>query len=189
MTYAMPRGALDLLEPALRGRRNAPACLLLATFIARFWSMPHRIILAFCLDRRELAAHPELGLSEYRIRGAIRTLEEIGFLDRQEMRGSRFQRTEAGLHRRPISFRFGADYRQEFLLANAKSRRIERRPLKRAAPNTDLSRKGELFGAGAGRAPCTAVAVQAELGLAGSQPMPMLSLEARQTRIVTGRRW
>ena len=37
---------------------------------------------AFPIDRRELAEHAALGLTEARVRGAIRTLEEVGFLDR-----------------------------------------------------------------------------------------------------------
>ena len=62
--------------------RNRESAFALAVFLARFWSTPSRIVDAFPIDRRELAEHGELDLTEKRIRSAIRTLEEVGFLDR-----------------------------------------------------------------------------------------------------------
>jgi hypothetical protein len=44
------------------------------------------------------------------VRGAIRVLEEIGFLDRAVASGSRYKATEDGLHRKPVLFMFGSDY-------------------------------------------------------------------------------
>ena len=72
----------DRLAAALTPYRNSDAAFALATFLGRFWSMPARLLAAFPIDRRELADHAALGLTEARVRGAIRTLEEVGFLDR-----------------------------------------------------------------------------------------------------------
>jgi len=89
--------------------------LSLATFLARLWTAPNRLGLAFPIDRRALAGHRDLELSEARIRGAICLLEEVGLLEREEtFPGAKFQRTAEGLHRRPILFRFGPDFLELF---------------------------------------------------------------------------
>jgi hypothetical protein len=86
------------------------------------WSAPKRLLAAFPIDRRAVAGREDLGLSEARVRGAIAALEEIGFLARYEAEpGRRYQRTEEGLHRRPILFRFGEEYGVEFGKANARA--------------------------------------------------------------------
>ena len=96
--------------------------LSLATFLARLWTAPNRLGLAFPIDRRALAGHRDLELSEARIRGAICLLEEVGLLEREEtFPGAKFQRTAEGLHRRPILFRFGPKFLELF--------RSARRPL------------------------------------------------------------
>src|SRR4051812_38536021 len=120
--YRLPRAVADRLEAALRGRKNAEAALALATWLARFWSAPRRLLAAFPIDRRAIAGRDDLGLSEGRVRGAIAALEAIGFLDRQEpAAGKRYQRTEEGLHRRPMLFRFGEEYGVAFAKANARA--------------------------------------------------------------------
>src|SRR4051794_24422939 len=92
------------------------------------------------LDRRALAPVEALGLTEARIRGAIRALEAAGFLERMPIGGRTHQRTPDGLHRKPIAFTFGGDYRAAFALANrraekARERRLgDRRCLTPAAP-------------------------------------------------------
>jgi hypothetical protein len=43
--------------------------LALAVFLSRFWSMPGRVALPFPIDRRALAGHRELGLTEGRVKG------------------------------------------------------------------------------------------------------------------------
>ena len=48
----------------------------------------------------------------------MRTLEEIGFLDRAVPSGSRYKPTEDGLRRKPIRFQFGSDYAPAFIAAN-----------------------------------------------------------------------
>jgi hypothetical protein len=90
----------------------------LATFLGRFWSTPGRLLSAFPIDRRELADHAALGLTEARVRGAIKTLEEVGFLDRAVRSGSTHRPTPDGLHRKPVLFMFGAEYGLLFSAAN-----------------------------------------------------------------------
>jgi hypothetical protein len=107
--YRLPRDVHDRLTAALTPFRNREAAFALATFVARFWSTPNRIIDAFPIDRRELADRQDLELSEKQIRSAIRTLEEVGFLDRTLSSGSRYKATEEGLRRKPIRFQFGAE--------------------------------------------------------------------------------
>src|SRR5215204_408435 len=80
--YRLPRDVQDWLSSALTSYRNRDAAFALAVFIGRFWSAPGRIEQTFPIDRRALANHPDLGLTEAKVRGAIRTLETVGFLDR-----------------------------------------------------------------------------------------------------------
>ena len=139
--YRLPRAVADRLETALQGRKNAPACLALAHFIARFWSSPRRLLCAFPIDRRALAEHEALGLSEARVRGALAVLVEIGFLARYEPEaGKKYQRTETGLQRRAILHRFGEEYAVAFAAANARAHKARgteapaRRPIPRLEP-------------------------------------------------------
>src|SRR3954452_1087377 len=71
--YHLPHDVRDRLSAALAPFRNREAAYALATFLARFWSVPGRIDLGFAIDRRALAGHPDLRLTEKRIRSAIRT--------------------------------------------------------------------------------------------------------------------
>src|SRR4051812_43161629 len=86
--YRLPHDVRDRLAAALAPYRNRDAAFALAAFLARFWSTPARLLTAFPIDRRELADHAGLGLSESRVRGAVKVLEEIGFLDRAVRSGS-----------------------------------------------------------------------------------------------------
>jgi hypothetical protein len=127
--YRLPRAVQERLSIALEPFRNRAAALALAEFLGRFWSAPSRIVQAFHVDRRALCLSEALGLSEDRIRGALKTLETIGFLDRVEQQGSRYKATEDGLHRKPIFFRFALDYRGLFEVANKAYRRAKERLL------------------------------------------------------------
>jgi hypothetical protein len=111
----------DHLEAALAPFRNRESAFTLAQFLARFWSAPGRLVEAFHIDRRALAEHGELDLTEKRIRSAIRTLEEVGFIDRAVSSGSKYKPTENGLHRKPIRFQFGAEYFPLFDAANKRA--------------------------------------------------------------------
>src|SRR3954452_23241837 len=99
--YRLPRDVRDRLATALVPYRNREAAFALATFLGRFWSTPSRLLTAFPIDRRELAEHAALGLTEAQVRGATKTLEEVAFLDRVVRSGSTHQPTVDGLHRRP----------------------------------------------------------------------------------------
>src|SRR3954451_2554189 len=102
--YRLPRDVRDRLVAVLVPFRNRDAAFALATFLGRFWSAPNRLLSAFPIDRRELADHAALGLTEARVRGVIRTLEEVGFLDRAVASGSTHRPTPDGLHRKPVLF-------------------------------------------------------------------------------------
>src|SRR3954464_8293971 len=119
--YRLPRDVRDRLATALAPFRNRDAAFALATFLGRFWSTPMRLLTAFPIDRRELADHVALGLTEARVRGAIRTLEEVGFLNRAVASGSTHRPTPDGLHRRPVLFMFGSDYGSLFIMANRRA--------------------------------------------------------------------
>src|SRR3954469_2155079 len=80
--YRLPHDVCDRLVSALAPARNRAAALALAVFLGRFWSIPSRIMSAFLIDRRELADRADLGLTEAQVRGAVRALEEVAFLDR-----------------------------------------------------------------------------------------------------------
>jgi hypothetical protein len=132
----LPRDVQDRLITALASFKNRDAAFTLAVFIARFHSAPGRIIDAFPIDRRALAGRPDLGLTEDRVRGAIRTLEAVGFLDRAMASGSTHQKTSDGeLHRKPIFFQIGSDYAPSFLAANRRAAVAhDRRSGERRAP-------------------------------------------------------
>jgi hypothetical protein len=138
--YRLPREVRDRLAAAMAPYRNREAAFTLATFLGRFWSSPKRIMDAFPIDRRELAGREDLGLTEAKVRGAIRVLEEIGFLDRAiPLSGSRYKATEDGLHRKPILFVFGSEYAPAFNRANSRAAAArgghlgERRPISPAS--------------------------------------------------------
>src|SRR5215213_11975354 len=120
-TYRLPHEVRDRLIAALAPYRNREAAYRLAVFLGRFWSMPGRVALPFPIDRRALADHQDLGLSEARVRGAIRALEEIGFLARAVTFGSRYRATAQGLHRKPVPFQFGSEYAPLFIAANRRA--------------------------------------------------------------------
>src|SRR5215216_4753915 len=95
-TYRLPHDVQDRLVASLAPFRNRDAAFALAKFLARFWSAPGRVVGSFPIDRRALADHPDLGLTEARVRGAIRVLEEIGFLARALTSGSDYKATPDG---------------------------------------------------------------------------------------------
>src|SRR3954466_1581674 len=119
--YRLPHDVHDRLAAVLAPFRNRDAAFALAVFLGRFWSTRARLLAAFPIDRRELAEHGSLGLTEARVRGAIHTLEEVGFLDRAVVPGSTHRPTPDGLHRKPVLFVFGSDYGPLFSAANRRA--------------------------------------------------------------------
>jgi hypothetical protein len=122
--YRLPREASERLALALTPARNREAAFALARFLARFWSTPSRLLTAFPIDRRALAKRPDLGLTEAQVRGAVRALESVGFLDRAlPEKGSAYRPVgPAGeLHRKPVLFRFGGEYAPLFAGANRRA--------------------------------------------------------------------
>jgi hypothetical protein len=144
--YKLPRGLSERLTVALAGYRNAEASYELAIFLARYWSAPNRIDQPFPIDRRALQGHSDLALSEGQIRGAIKTLERVGFLERVIPEGgSRYRATEEGLHRKPILFRFGTDYVVGFRAACKRSVPNQRRVTDtRSIPAATISPKDRI---------------------------------------------
>jgi hypothetical protein len=109
------------LALALTPARNREAAFALARLLARFWSTPSRLLTAFPIDRRALANRPDLGLTEAQVRGAVRALETVGFLDRAlPEKGSAYRAVGpvGELHRKPVLFRFGGEYAPLFAAAN-----------------------------------------------------------------------
>ena len=127
-TYALPHDVAQRLGTALAGYKNQAAAHALALFLARFWSSRAKMVRPFPVDRRALADRDDLGLTESRIRGALRVLEEIGFLNRGiPPAGSAYKPTPEGLHRKPITFGFGSEYGPLFAAANARAERARAR--------------------------------------------------------------
>jgi hypothetical protein len=132
----------DRLTVALAPFKNRDAAYTLAVFIARFWSIPGRVAGSFPIDRRALADHEGLGLTEARVRRAITTLEAVGFLERAiPPSGSRYKATEQGLHRKPVLYVFGSEYTPLFLAANKRAQAARgglsraRRPITPSTPS------------------------------------------------------
>lgn len=121
--YKLPRDVQERLRTALAGVRNGEAAERLAAFLGRFWSTPTRLCSPYPIDRRALADHRLLGLTEAEVRGAVRTLERVGFLTRDLPRGSGYRATADGLRRKPILFQFGGDYGGMFASANRRAAR------------------------------------------------------------------
>ncbi len=123
--YRLPHDVRDRLSAALAPFRNRDAAFALAAFLARFHSNPDRLLGGFMVDRRELADRPDLALTEARVRGAIKALEAIGYLERGLTTGSTHKATEEGLRRKPIRFVFGPEYAPLFMAANKRVRRAK----------------------------------------------------------------
>jgi hypothetical protein len=119
--YRLPHVVRDRLQAALKPFRNAERAFALAVFLGRFWSMPGRVALPFPIDRRALADRQDLALTEAMVRGAIKTLEAVGFLARWETTGSRYKATPDGLHRKPIPFTFGPEFMPLLIAANRRA--------------------------------------------------------------------
>jgi len=129
--YQLPRLAQERLLDRVQGLRNGEAVFLLATFLARFHATPRRLGEPFCIDRRALAAHGKLGLTEAKVRGATRVLIEAGFLEPVSVAGSAYRPTETGLRKKPVQFVFSQEFLAIFQKAVSRNQGSgARRPLR-----------------------------------------------------------
>ncbi len=146
--YRLPHDVRDRLVGALAPYRNRDAALGLAVFLGRYWSAPGRLTMAFAIDRRELAEHAVLDLTEARVRGAIRVLEDVGFLDRAVAGGRTHKLADSGaLHRKPIKYQFTSDYAGLFVAANTRARAARERRSRRQASELPARPQRPLAGA------------------------------------------
>jgi len=140
--YRLPISLHNSLTEALKPIRNREAAFRLAMLLGRFWSAPGRPT-SFPIDRRALSKKDGLDLSEARIRGAISTLETLGFIERVDVKGKTHQVScDGSLHRKPIIFRFGPEALEAFQTANARSRKArgkQRRPSQSLLPLRQLT--------------------------------------------------
>ena len=123
--YRLPPAVADRLAAALQGRRTAERAYRLATYLARHWSAPRALLEAFTVAARRCDGTgglvEALDMTAAEIRGALKALEEVGFVVREIGKGNGFQPTAAGLRKAPIRFRFGPDYWPLFQAANRRT--------------------------------------------------------------------
>ena len=123
--YRLPPAVADRLAAALQGRRTAERAYRLAIYLARHWSAPAALLEAFTVAARRFDGTgglvDVLDMTPGEIRGALKALEEVGFVVREIGKGNGFKPTAAGLRKTPIRFRFGPDYWPLFKAANARS--------------------------------------------------------------------
>lgn len=116
--YRLPPAVRERLTVALAPFRNREAAFALAVFLGRFWAVPSRVSGSFPVDRRALRDREGLDLTEGQVRGAIRTLEGVGFLDRVERKGSAYRvANDGGLQRKAVQFVFGPEAKAGFIAA------------------------------------------------------------------------
>jgi hypothetical protein len=149
MPYELPRAVQVRLLTAARGLRNADAVMRLATFLARWHTGPRVLGRPFTVDRIALGAHTGLNLSAAQIRGALAALDRIGLLERHVMPGSPYRRTEHGLRRKPVLWRFCADFFALFQKVNAAATAKRLSAARRAVPQPEplLAKKEGFRGA------------------------------------------
>lgn len=134
--YRLPKSVRRGLILVLAPFRSRDAAYRLATFLGRFWTHPERLGRSYPCDRRALADHGALGLTEGEVRGALRLLERVGFVTREPFeKRHAYRPTEEGLRRRPISFRFGPLFQAAFRVVNRWKEMRDRVPSKRPASN------------------------------------------------------
>lgn len=113
--YKLPARIGDDLESRLLARKNAAKAMRLAVFIARYHTGPRSNRASFVLVREKLMLNEDLCLTENQIRGAIKTLIEVGFLEKLGNPGyERCTRTRSGVKRRCANYRLGADFQSRF---------------------------------------------------------------------------
>lgn len=129
--FRLPKSVRKAACVALSPYRSRDAAFRLLSFLARFWTHPTRLDRSWPVDRRGLANHRLLGLTEGEVRGALRTLEKAGVVVREPMeRRHAYRPTEQGLRRSPIMWRFAVPFLTMFRMVNRwkaiRDQRVER---------------------------------------------------------------
>ena len=122
--YRLPPAIADRLEPPYKaaGRPSGPigsrsTSRGIGRRLRRSWRLSR--------SRRGASTEPAdlvavLDMTAAEIRGALKALEDVGFVVREIGKGNGFQPTAAGLRKAPIRFRFGPDYWPLFKAANTR---------------------------------------------------------------------
>lgn len=129
--FRLPKSVRRAVCVALSPYRSRDTAFRLLSFLARFWTHPTRLERSWPVDRRGLANHRLLGLTEGEVRGALRTLEKAGVVVREPMeRRHAYRPTEQGLRRSPILWRFAVPFLTMFRTVNRwkaiRDQRVER---------------------------------------------------------------
>ncbi len=129
--YRVPKTVRRAACAVLSPFRCRDAAFRLLGFLARFWTHPNRIERAFPVDRRALAGHRLLGLTEGEVRSALGSLEKAGIVTREPLdRRHAYRPTAEGLKRAPILWRFAQPFLAMFRSINRwqalRAKRIER---------------------------------------------------------------
>lgn len=130
-SYRLPKTVRRAVCAVLSPFRGRDTAFRLLSFLARFWTHPNRIERAFPVDRRALADHRLLGLTEGEVRGALGSLEKAGIVVREPLeRRHAYRPTESGLRRSPILWRFAQPFLAMFRAINRwqalRAKRIEK---------------------------------------------------------------
>jgi hypothetical protein len=114
-TYRAPTKPHNLLADLLAGDRHRIAAHALAVFLMRIQCGPNTYGRAFPLDRRQLAGHKLLGLTQWQVRRAIVLLLAIGFIERVALDNSGLSYAPRGPDKagwkRPTFYRIGRRFR------------------------------------------------------------------------------
>lgn len=136
--YRLPKTARRAVCAALSPFPSRESAFRLLTFLARFWTHPSRLERSFPIDRRALADHRFLGLAEGEVRGGLRVLEKAGVVVREPVeRRHAYRRTEDGLRRSPVLFRFAPLFQAMFRAVNRWKALRDQRAEKAKAANPE----------------------------------------------------
>lgn len=117
--YRLNKSVRRAALAVLRDFPSRESAYRLLTFLGRFQAHPENLGRLFPVDRRALAGHKALGLSENQVRGGLKALEQAGVLIRaHKERKHAYQRTAEGLRRTPIQFSFSPLFHSLFVALN-----------------------------------------------------------------------
>jgi hypothetical protein len=114
-TYRAPTKPHNALADLLAGDRHRIAAHALAVFLMRIQCGPNTYGRAFPLDRRQLAGHKLLGLTQWQVRRAIVLLVAVGFIEHVTLANSGLSYAPRGPDKagwkRPVFYRIGWRFR------------------------------------------------------------------------------